>query len=275
MHPIVFINGKKESSTSVFNRNTQFGDGIFETGIIENNTFCFYSYHLKRLKKGCNKLKIKPIAKSVWLEDIKKALAESKLNDCIIKIILSRGNSTRGYSYNENIHPIRIIILSPKIDKIIKQDLTLSFCNNTYSHNPNLAGIKHCNRLEQILARSEVKKDEGIMLDKDNNVISVTQGNIFSYKNHTLYTPILNNCGILGTRRDIIIEIAKELNIKINISKISITELMQAEEIFISNSVMGIQSVAQINNTKFKTNKINAIKKAFAIRKNKNIENKK
>ena len=272
MSVITFINGEKESATTVFNRNTQFGDGLFETGIIEKSIFCFWEYHLKRLTKGCQKLKIKPIANSIWLKDIKNALSISKFEDCIIKIILSRGESIRGYGYNNNISPIRIIILSQRENNNIKQGLTLDFCNSGYANNKNLAGIKHCNRLEQIIARSELKKDEGIMLDKNKNVISVTQGNIFSYKDNTLYTPSIDNCGIQGTRRDIIIEIAKELKIKTNISKITVADLMQSEEVFISNSVMGIQSIAQIKNTKFKKNdKMNAIKKVFEERKNNHI----
>lgn len=268
MSIITLINGKKTLNTTIFNRNNQFGDGIFETGIIEKGVFCFQEYHLTRLEKGCEKLNIRNISLSRILKDVKKAISMAKFNNCVIKIILSRGESVRGYAYVDDIQPIIMIILSPRKDSASKQNISLEFCHTGYGENKNLAKIKHCNRLEQIMAKSGLKKDEGIMLDSDKNVISVTQGNIFCYKNDTLYTPKIENCGIEGTRRHIILEIAKKLNIKTKIAKISKENFMKMEEVFITNSVMEIQSVIEIENNLFTSNATNVIRKAFIARKN-------
>jgi 4-amino-4-deoxychorismate lyase len=127
-----------------------------------------------------------------------------------------------------------------------------------------LAGIKHCNRLEQVLARAGLKSDEGIMLDENHNVISVTQGNIYAIHDNTLITPKLDKCGVEGTRRAVILALAKLLGIKVKVDTLSIKELGQADEVFISNSIIGIQFISQIGDIGFGKNSITKkIKDAF------------
>ena len=267
MTPIVLINGAKQSKISVFNRNTQFGDGLFETCLVENKNILFWSYHLARLNKGCERLGIEPVDESFWLSDIKKAISISRLRNCVVKIILSRGETRRGYSYTDTIKPTRVVIISTGPETPHKQNITLGFCDSGYSSNPALAGIKHCNRLEQVLARADLEHDEGIMLDENGNVISVTQGNIYSIYANTLRTPRLDRCGIEGTRRTIILEIASEIGLQINVSPLTVEELMKADEVFISNSVMGIQAVSHIGEMSFATSgNTKVIKQAFAER---------
>ena len=271
MNPIVLINGAKQSKTTVFNRNTQFGDGLFETCVVESKNILFWSYHIARLNKGCQKLGIGNVDESFWLSDIRKALSVSRLNNCVVKIMLSRGESLRGYGFESGIKPVRIVIVSEMPEIKPRQNLTLDFCDSGYASNPKLAGIKHCNRLEQILARADLKGDEGIMLDEDSNIISVTQGNIFSIYANTLHTPRLDKCGIEGTRRAIILEIASELGMQINVGPLSVDELMESDEVFISNSVMEIQSITQIGDMSFASNGVTGlIRTAFEEKKQSN-----
>jgi len=268
MTPIVLINGAKRSKTTVFNRNTQFGDGLFETCVVESKNILFWPYHLARLNKGCKKLGIDQVDESFWLSDIRNALSISRLNNCVVKIILSRGESLRGYGFEDGIKPVRIVIVSEMPKSIPNQKLALDFCESGYASNPKLAGIKHCNRLEQILARADLKSDEGIMLDGDGDVISVTQGNIFSIYANTLNTPRLEHCGIEGTRRAIILEIASKLGLQINVGALSVDKLMESDEVFITNSVMGIQSVTKIGDMSFSSNgETESIKSAFEEKK--------
>ena len=115
MEPIILINGKKLDSISVFNRNMQYGDGLFETFVAEDNCILFWKKHFSRLNIGCEKLKIKKIEESIWLNDIKKALGLTSHNNCVIKLIQSRGNSQRGYSYPDDILPVRVVIVSEMV----------------------------------------------------------------------------------------------------------------------------------------------------------------
>jgi len=246
MAEIVLVDGALESEISIFNRNMQFGDGLFETCVSRGNNILFWQRHLSRLNRGCEKLNIKKIAESVWLEDIKKALSLSLEKNCIIKLILSRGNSLRGYSYSEDIEPVRVVIVSEIKKTKSKYSVSLEYASSGFHSNPKLAGIKHCNRLEQILARASIVEDEAIMLDENQNIISVTQGNIYFIFGNKLLTPKLDRCGVVGSRRSLILELARSINLEVDEDTISIEQAEKANEVFISNSLIGIQSVSSI-----------------------------
>ena len=264
MTPIVLINGAKQSKISIFNRNSQFGDGLFETCVIENKKILFWTNHFARLNRGCEQLKISTVNESFWLSDVKKALSLCSYDRCVVKLILSRGESLRGYGFKDDIKPVRAVIVSELQKVTFNKSFCLEYCQSGYDSNPKLAGIKHCNRLEQVLARAGLKSDEGIMLDENHNVISVTQGNIYAIHDNTLITPKLDKCGVEGTRRAVILDLAKLLGIKVKVDTLSIKELGQADEVFISNSIIGIQLISQIGNIGFGKNSITKkIKDAF------------
>jgi len=264
MDSIVIINGEEQSNISVFNRNMQYGDGLFETCVAKDNQILFWDKHLLRLNIGCDKLKIKKIEESIWLEDIKKALSFSSKKNCIIKLILSRGNSQRGYSYPDDILPVRVVIVSELIKSQSKQSFSLEYAQSGYHSNPNLAGIKHCNRIEQILARATMKEDEAIMLDENKNIISVTQGNIYFIFGKRLLTPKLDRCGVIGSRRSLILELAKSIGLDIQEEEVSMIQAQKADEVFISNSLIGIQSVSSIEDCQLSSSSItDKIKRAF------------
>ena len=246
MTPIVLINGAKQSKISIFNRNIQFGDGLFETCVVENKKILFWVNHFARLNRGCEQLKISKVDESVWLSDVKKALSLCSYDRCVVKLILSRGESLRGYGFKDDIKPVRAVIVSELQKVTLNNSFCLEYCQSGYDSNLKLAGIKHCNRLEQVLARAGLKSDEGIMLDENHNVISVTQGNIYAIHGNTLITPKLDKCGVEGTRRAVILDLAKLLGIKVKVDTLSVKELGQADEVFISNSIIGIQSISQI-----------------------------
>ena len=259
MTPVILIDGKKQSKASVFNRNTQFGDGLFETCLVENKKLLFWSNHLERMRLGCDCLNISMIDETLWLSDIRKAFSLMKIDNCIVKLVLSRGESLRGYSYKDNIRPIRITIVSELKKNNQDKGFSLEFCNSGYNSNPKLAGIKHCNRLEQVIARAGIKVDDGIMLDENENVVSVTQGNIFCIQGNRLITPNLDKCGIEGTRRAVILKIAVDLGFDINIKNLSVEELLRSDEVFISNSIQGVGPVNQIEDFVYSKHKITEI----------------
>tara|TARA_B110000008_G_scaffold270257_1_gene300317 strand:- start:100 stop:933 length:834 start_codon:yes stop_codon:yes gene_type:complete len=246
MSHVILIDGEVESEISIFNRNVQYGDGLFETCVAKDNKVLFWDNHFARLNNGCERLNIKKIASSVWLEDIKKAISLSSEKNCIAKLILSRGNSLRGYSYVKDIEPVRVVIISQMSQYKIKENYSLEFAISGFHSNPNLAGIKHCNRLEQIMARTNMLADEAIMLDENQSVISVTQGNIYFIFGKKLVTPKLERCGVIGSRRSIILELSRLINLEVKEDDISIKQLEKANEVFVSNSLIGIQPVTSI-----------------------------
>ncbi len=251
MEHVVLINGKKRSNLSVFNRISLFGDGLFETCLVENKKVRFWSKHFDRLEKGRAKLSINTVKESLWLKEINKAISSIKADKCVVKIILSRGEGSRGYGFKEDIEPTRIVIASTFPESIPDQ-YSLTICHSGYSANSSLSGIKHCNRLEQVMSRIGMKSDECIMLDNQGFVISASQANIFTIKDGVLSTPILEHCGIEGTRRKVVIRIAEELGINVNVKEISVKEILDSDEIFITNSVIGVRPVCMVNDQVFK-----------------------
>jgi len=250
MEQVVLINGKKQSKISVFNRTTMFGDGLFETCLVENNKLRFWSKHFMRLEKGRSVLKINEVKESLWLKDINKAISSLKTEDCIVKVILSRGESTRGYSFSDDISPTRIVIAT-SIPEGMPDQYSLTICQSGYSTNAILSGIKHCNRLEQVLSRIGMTGDECIMLDESGFVVSASQANVFTIKESVLSTPNLEECGIEGTRRDVVLGLASELGLQIEVGAITVPELLDADEVFITNSIIGIRPVYMINDKIF------------------------
>ena len=251
MDSIAIINGQEQSNISIYNRNFQYGDGLFETCVVKDSRILFWDKHLFRLDAGCERLKIKNLDESIWLKDVKKALSLTSTNNCVVKLMLSRGNSQRGYSYPDDILPVRIIIVSELRNVQSKKSFSLHYAESGYHSNPILAGIKHCNRIEQILARASLKRDEAIMLDENQNIISVTQGNIYFIFGQRLVTPKLDRCGVIGSRRSLILDLAESLEMNVEQVNISINEAKKADEVFISNSIIGIQSVSSIEDCQF------------------------
>ena len=250
---LVLINGKSSNKFNVVDRLVQFGDGIFETCLVLDKYLLFWSEHFARLEKGRLRLLINAVGGDLWLEDIVKALAITGVYNCVVKLILSRGSSMRGYGFDKNITPNRIVIISQIPQKIPKY-YALTICTSGYSSNKLLAGIKHCNRLEQILARANMSADECVMLDRIGNVISVTQANIFVVKNNTLLTPDLSECGIAGTRRDIVLNLASSIGLITKVGVLTVANMLNSQEIFISNSVIGVREVTKINGHFFNEN---------------------
>ena len=253
------INGKFVDELAAHDRGLHYGDGLFETITVENMQLLCWDEHLKRLERGCIKLNIAVPDKNLLKNEV-SALINTE-SQGVIKIIISRGQGGRGYKILENIAPTRIISLYPwpnYYNENSSSGVKTRICKYRYAKNPFLAGIKHLNRLEQILARSEWNDDsiaEGIVMDSENYIIEGTMSNIFCIKGKTLYTPDLSACGIEGIVRGKIIELASNLKFNVEIKKMSLEFLMNAEEIFMCNSIIGVWPVNIIDETKFSKHK--------------------
>jgi len=249
------INGKVFDQIEIFDRALHYGDGVFETIAIQDGKVLCFDEHLNRLEKGCKKIKI-PVQDKTIIKNEILSLTENT-DRAVVKIIITRGQGGRGYKIPDNIESTRIISLFPWPDyssELSIFGIKTKLCNYRYSNNPVLAGIKHLNRLEQILARAEwgdKKIIEGIVMNSDNYIIEGTMSNIFCILEKTLYTPDLSLCGIEGIVREKIINLADKLKFKIEIKKITLDFLLNAEEIFMCNSLIGIWPINSIDEKLF------------------------
>lgn len=227
-------------------RGLAYGDGLFETIRINASHSVLLDEHLRRLCKGADCLGIS-FDKEQLRQDIEKLISDLPENG-VLKIILTRGSGGRGYRPDENAESRILLSLHPLPDYGENADKGVSvfICQQRLAHQPSLAGIKHLNRLEQVMASLEWPKGdymEGLMLDMDDNVIEGTRSNIFWSGNGTLFTPDLSSCGVAGILRDTLLKQIPETEI---IQKSRINELVSADEIFICNSVFGVWPVTQI-----------------------------
>ncbi|MCZ6803899.1 MAG: aminodeoxychorismate lyase [Proteobacteria bacterium] len=265
------VNGQPCNKIGINDRGLQYGDGLFETIAVQDDTLLCWDKHISRLEQGCNRLNI-PIPDQDILKNEASLLINS-IDRGVIKVIITRGQGGRGYALPDTLESTRIVSLYPWPEYPNENSITginTLICHYQYALNPILAGIKHLNRLEQILARSEwtdVSITEGIVLDQHKNVIEGTMSNLFYIINDTLCTPDLSACGVEGIIRQKIIELATDLKIDVCIKKTSFELLSDADEVFVCNSIIGVWPVKMIGQQSFLVgNKTNEIKLALQAR---------
>ena len=245
------INGKPSLGLSVLDRGLSYGDGVFRTFLVKNGTPQHWALQYQKLHQDCQALSIECPSDDVLLQDIKCLFNDH--SDAVAKIIVTRGESSRGYAVPADIQTNRVLIKSappmyPASNEA--QGVNLHLCELRLGLQPRLAGVKHLNRLENVLARMEWSDTgiaDGLLLDVNGDVIECTMSNIFARFGKNLATPRLDQCGVAGVTRARIIESAALLNLNIKIEALSLEKLMQADEIIICNSLYGVWQVVHLN----------------------------
>lgn len=256
------INGNNEP-LSPFDRGFTYGDGVFRTLPIHHGKPDCWVLHYSKLVNDCMVLGIVCPDESLLLSDIEKLFCASGLPDethAVAKIIVTRGIGERGYALPQQATPNRMVIKSSFPDYPVNnfsKGVRLHTCETRLGLQPKLAGIKHLNRLENVLARMEwqdKKVADGVMLDTNYYVIECTTCNIFARFGNNLITPDLSECGVAGVTRQRIIDLAPNLGLLPIVQKITLAELLKADEVVICNSLLGAWQVAELNNKIWLTN---------------------
>jgi len=226
-------------------RGLLYGDGLFETMLLRNGVIRFFDDHVQRLHHSCERLKISPPVLDCLQGELRQLLQNHR--DGVIKLIVTRGRGGRGYRATRN-HPTRLWQLFPPIG-VTDDSITMRWCETRWSRNELLAGMKHLNRLEQVLAQSEwndMAIAEGLMLDTEGELISGTMSNVFMVIDGNLVTPDVLYCGVQGVMRKNVLRMAKQMGMVVEERPVHPEELAVASEVFVSNAVRGIQSVAAL-----------------------------
>lgn len=252
----ILINGEAKETISVNDRGLLYGDGLFETMAVRNGHIPLWETHWQRLSLGCEKLSINLPDKEIIEKEIVLLCEAQNKPRFVIKLIISRGEGQRGYRFTENQNVTRILSSHawPNYsERFQTEGVAVCYCETTLSDNKKLAGIKHLNRLEQVLARNEWDNDfqEGLMLSANDKVIDGTMSNIFAVIDSEIYTPSLALSGVAGVMRKTVINIAKENNILISEKEFSKSEVEMADELFLTNSLFGIWPIKNIGEKQF------------------------
>ena len=234
-------------------RGLHYGDGLFETLLKINGGMPYWQAHYQRLANGCGTLHI-PAPDRNWLEQKITEVAKSSAS-CVIKVIVTRGVGGRGLKLPGPHQSSVFVQVYPYVQPGIAP-FKVSVCNTRLPINPNLAGLKHLNRLDYVLAAIELdsrpNKDEAILCDTEGFVVEGIINNLFFIKDDNLFTPSLELAGVKGIMRTKIIEYFASRSQRVDIGRFEINQLKQADECFLCNSVQGIRPIGSIDNQHFK-----------------------
>ena len=246
----MIINGLPGDSLNAHDRGLMYGDGVFRTLLIRQGKPQFWPQHYSKLQHDCAAIGIECPPVQLLSEELSQ-LAASRA-DGIAKIIITRGLGSRGYAPLPNPQVTRILNISPipeYPEANARLGIKVHLCNLRLGHQPRLAGIKHLNRLENVLAAAEWSAQdiaEGIMLDEADHIIEGTRSNLFLVRDGKLYTPDLGHCGVAGLQRDRVMEHAGLHGMLCSVAKLTRDDLLAADEVFVVNSVIGLWPVREM-----------------------------
>lgn len=252
--PFTLVNGVPADTVAVTDRGLAYGDGLFETVQLRAGRPMLLDLHLARLRLGCERLAIDT---STLFSDLRADLDQlPRLCDLqdfgVLKLVITRGAGGRGYLPQTSMPCTRIMMLSvmPEYpDNPSQAGVRVRWCNTALALNPRLAGIKHLNRLEQVLARSEWDDPdirEGLLCDTEGFVVEGTMSNLLWARNKVLYAPSLDRCGVAGVMRTRLLTLAAGAGMNVVEGRFLKSELEQADEVMLCNSLIDIWPVVAL-----------------------------
>ena len=233
-------------------RAIQFGDGVFRTLRVQDGKLVFWSRHFRKLCADCAVLGIPAPQELLLLQDIHGLLSDAQCQDAVIKIVITRGESARGYVIPADIRPNRIVQCAapPQYpDMLYTEGAEIRLCSIRAGWQPALAGVKHLNRLENVLARREWRDPailEGLLLDRDGYVLEGVMSNLLLWHNHALLTPLLESAGVAGVMREVAFDAARHLGCAAVEKRLTLAELYAAEQVWMCNSLFGLVPVRRL-----------------------------
>lgn len=243
MNPRVRVDGAATDRVSALDRGLLYGDGLFETVLLVQGRAPLWARHMARLADGCARLGLAPPPEAaLWREAVE---VSAGLERAVARISVTRGAGARGYAPPAAAQSTRIVagFAAPAIPADwYARGIRVRFCELRLAAQPRLAGLKHLNRLEQVLARAEwddAEIAEGLLQDAEGRVVCATAANLFVSRGGRLATSALDRCGVAGVARAEVLARYPRTEVR----DITVEELMQADEIFLTSSVRGILPV--------------------------------
>jgi 4-amino-4-deoxychorismate lyase len=247
----VWVNGVSAKEIDPLDRGLAYGDGLFATMRIAKGEVRFLAEHFAKLTQGAKRLGFTWAASQALTEQLTKlALTQG---DACVKLLLSRGVGGRGYGAPNPCLVNEVVSLSglpPHYSLWQREGVSLSLSDIKLANQPRLAGIKHLNRLEQVLIKSvELPKgfDDWLVLDNESYVIESSMANLFFINNHTVSTPVISHCGVAGMMREQLIYALMDLGYNLDIKHIHYNDLAQFDHCFMTNSLLGLVDINRID----------------------------
>lgn len=248
------VNGENQG-VQANDRGLAYGDGLFETMAARDGQIRWLDLHLERLLEGCSRLAITPPSLDTVREEIASLVPSA--GRVVVKLIVTRGAGSRGYAPPVPHTPTRVVMVTdwPDYpDRLYRDGIAMRVCELRLGENPRLAGIKHLNRLEHVLAQLELKGqgvEQGLLLDSSACVVGGTSSNVFVVERGTVVTPPLERCGVRGVMRRAVLASAGAVGLQVAERELTLEATLAADEVFVTNALFGIWPVAAIDARQF------------------------
>lgn len=254
------VNGIKRTELSIADRSFQYGDGCFTTMLVKDGKVQLWLYHKERLQLSLARLGIKEpdwAKLQEWLVEV-----QGSQTLCGIKILISRGQGGRGYG-SDGCNDTQVVIScfdfpKPYLDWA-ETGIDLAICKTQLGHNPLLAGLKHNNRLEQVLIKQELSQlnaIDGVVCGIDGNVVETSVANLFWVRDKVLYTPATIFAGVDGVMKRHVLSLTESMGLCYKVVTWPIEQLLAVDEVFITNSLMQVVPVNRIGSQAFMSHSV-------------------
>lgn len=256
---MILVNGKSGAAIDPRDRGLCYGDGVFRTLRLRDGRVLLWQRQYARLAADCAALKMACPPREALESDIAQIVPVHP--DGVIRLTVTRGIAPRGYAIPGVASVTRVTAWSPAPVAAAPggDGVRVRWCDLRLAVQPALAGIKHLNRLENVLARAEWSDTgifEGLLRDAGGGVIGGTMSNLFLFRAGTLITPALDSCGVAGVTRDLILEQAHREAITTRIAHVTPDEVVAADAVLLVNSVIGAVQVAALDQTTWQSSEI-------------------
>jgi 4-amino-4-deoxychorismate lyase len=244
--PVLFNGGPVPELAS--HRALHYGDGVFRTCLIYDSQVIDIEDQLQLLSADAARLGLAPADRSVVRAEAHRLAAGQGV--AVLKILLLRAGQARGYGAEGATTDRMLCRYAAPAYPAAAWDPGVTVCRASLhlASQPALAGIKHLNRLEQVLASRDWPADaeEALLADADGQPVCGTRTNLFWVKGATLLTPPLDRCGVAGHMRAKVLALAPAVGVPVRVQRGSWDEVEAADEVFLTNSLIGIWPVARL-----------------------------
>lgn len=249
------VNGEANGSVSPLDRGLAYGDGVFRTLKVHDQNPVWWADHFAKLAHDCAALNLTCPDINLLLNEIRRVTQTYR--DAVVKILITRGPGERGYVVPHSVSPTRIVIADALLKaQDVQTGIRVCWCKLQLARQAQLAGVKHLNRLENVLARQEWSDPtitEGLLCDDTGAVIGGTRSNLFVIRNGVLWTPDLTLSGVAGVTRERVLRLAKLHGIEVQVGRLDADNILTADEIFLSNSLVGLWQVAVLDKVQWQS----------------------
>ncbi len=244
-----WVNGVPQETVAMTERGFAYGDGHFTTLAVRQGQALLGELHWRRLHEACDRLGISTRHFPLWRESFSRFCTQYP--DITARIVITRGSGGRGYlpdAYAEPNIYFQAWPVAPHPSVWREQGIPTGILSGRLGVSPMLAGLKHLNRLEQVVLRRELALTpypEAIVLNVDDEVVEGVFSNVFLVRDGVLHTPPLERSGVAGVMRAYLLEAVGGLGIPVRTTPLRVSDLDTADALFFCNSLAGIWPVAR------------------------------